>query len=254
VRYLIDGYNLLHATGIVGGPADGDTLLAQSRGALVRFLAEAQEALALGSMTVVFDAAGAPPGLPKENEHRGVKIRFAREYATADALIEDLIARHSTPRRLTVVSSDHRIQRAARRRKATAIDSDAWFHDLLRQKRHPTGAAAAPPPNSSPKAAHGEAARQKPDSWLTAFAEIDVDAIMQEVANERTRPGVPPSPPETASPVEEPHDPTVGAMMAAADAMLESETREPFDFAMFNRRLIEELSRDLPADLREKLR
>ena len=38
--------------------------------------------------------------------------------------IEELIRKESAPRRLTVVSSDHRVQRAARRRKA--MRSTPW--------------------------------------------------------------------------------------------------------------------------------
>jgi hypothetical protein len=35
---------------------------------------------------------------------------------------------------LTVVSSDHRVQRAARRRRATAVDSEVWFDGLGRKR------------------------------------------------------------------------------------------------------------------------
>jgi hypothetical protein len=41
-----------------------------------------------------------------------------------------LIRKHSSPRALTVVSSDHRLHRAARRRRATPIDSDRWVADV----------------------------------------------------------------------------------------------------------------------------
>ena len=67
--------------------------------------------------TIVFDAKQAPPGLPHQLDHGGITVIFARGYDDADELIEELIASNSTPRRLTVVSSDHRIQRAARRRR-----------------------------------------------------------------------------------------------------------------------------------------
>ena len=52
------------------------------------------------------------------------------EYEDADSLIEELIQKNSTPKNLTVVSSDHRLHRAALRRKATPIDSDVWFDEL----------------------------------------------------------------------------------------------------------------------------
>lgn len=130
---LIDGYNLLHASGILGrGVGPGG--LERSRLALLNFVAESVPAQALSGTTVVFDAAGAPPGLPHTLYHRGITVRFARDYDSADALIEELILADAAPRRLTVVSSDHRLHRAARRRKAKAIDSDRWYAETLRQR------------------------------------------------------------------------------------------------------------------------
>jgi predicted RNA-binding protein with PIN domain len=126
---LIDGYNLLHVTGITGHGKDL-TELHGSREALLRFLAESIEPIERAHTTIVFDAAGAPPGLPQTLVHDSITVHFARDYADADAMIEDLIAAHHTPRTLVVVSSDHRIQRAARRRRAKAVDSDRWYAEL----------------------------------------------------------------------------------------------------------------------------
>ncbi|MFW5835236.1 MAG: NYN domain-containing protein, partial [Pseudomonadota bacterium] len=110
---LIDGYNLLHATGILARGI-GPGTLERARMALLGFLAASLEPEQLPRTTVVFDAADHPPGLPREVEHRGLKVLFAAGYADADTLIEQLIRRDSAPRQLTVVSSDHRIQRPAR--------------------------------------------------------------------------------------------------------------------------------------------
>ena len=142
---LIDGYNLLNATGIVGrgiGPGG----LQRSRLALLNFLAESIEPEQLPHTTVVFDAHDAPPGLPRLLNHRGITVRFAANYEDADSQIEELIRSDSAPRRLTVVSSDHRLQRAARHRRATAIDSDLWYAHLIqaRRQRHQAPPHAAP--------------------------------------------------------------------------------------------------------------
>jgi len=134
--FLIDGYNLLHATGIFGrGRAPGS--LQRSRQALLNFLAESLAAEDLPRTVVVFDAAEAPPGLPRMVLHRGLTVRYAERHSEADDLIEELIKLDSAPRKLTVVSSDHRLQRAARRRRATAVDSDVWYAQVreARQQR-----------------------------------------------------------------------------------------------------------------------
>jgi predicted RNA-binding protein with PIN domain len=130
---LIDGYNLLNVTGIVGRGV-GPGTLERSRLALLNFLAESLEPKELPHTTVVFDAKDAPPGLPRTVEHRGMTIRFAAKHESADELIGELIRADFAPRRLVVVSSDHEIQRAARRRRAKAVDSDAWYSELIRAR------------------------------------------------------------------------------------------------------------------------
>jgi hypothetical protein len=149
---LIDGYNLLHVTGIFGrgiGPGgSGPGGLERSRHALLNFLAESIDPSELPRTTVVFDAVDAPRGLPRKVKHGEMTVHYATEYESADALIEHLVAKSSAPRRLTVVSSDHRLHRAARRRRATAVDSDVWYAALVecrRERNLPSPAAAAKP-------------------------------------------------------------------------------------------------------------
>ncbi|MEN6406328.1 MAG: NYN domain-containing protein [Thermoguttaceae bacterium] len=131
---LIDGYNLLYAAGISGRGA-GPGGLQRSRLALLNFLAESIDPQELPRTTVVFDAHDAPVGLPRTVMHRGITVRFASQYESADELIEELIRTDSAPRRLTVVSSDHRLQRAAGRRRAKSVDSDVWSVELIRQRQ-----------------------------------------------------------------------------------------------------------------------
>src|SRR5690242_3414586 len=111
MRYLIDGYNLLHAIGLLHGKA-GPNGLEKARLALLSRLCgdHADDAIAV---TVVFDASGAPPGAAAEDSYRGIHIYYALD-SSADDLIETLIQRDATPRQLTIVSDDHRLQQAGR--------------------------------------------------------------------------------------------------------------------------------------------
>jgi uncharacterized protein len=141
---LIDGYNLLNVTGIVGrgiGPGS----LQRSRLALLNFLAASVDPKELPHTTVVFDAQQPPPGLPRVVRHGGITVRFAARQETADQLIAALIGENSAPRRLVVVSSDHEVQRAARRRRAKAVDSDVWYGELIRLRRQRNAATADEP-------------------------------------------------------------------------------------------------------------
>jgi hypothetical protein len=116
--------------------------------------------------TIVFDAAGAPPGLPQTLIYDSMTVHFARDYADADAMLEELIAAHHTPRSLVVVSSDHRVQRAARRRRAKAIDSDRWYSELL-AARHRRGE----PSGELPLKPDATLATGEVDYWLKQFAD-----------------------------------------------------------------------------------
>ncbi|HTM55877.1 MAG TPA: NYN domain-containing protein [Pirellulales bacterium] len=143
---LIDGYNLLHASGILGRGV-GPGSLERSRRALLNFLAESLVDSELARTTVVFDARDPPPFLPRSSQFRGMTVRFADPGTDADQIIEKLIQADSAPRRLTVVSSDHRLHRAARRRRAKPIDSDQWYAEVLRTRieRARAGPAALKP-------------------------------------------------------------------------------------------------------------
>lgn len=159
---LIDGYNLLHVTAIVGHGG-----LRSSRESLLRFLAAAIDPRERPQTTIVFDAAEAPPGLPRTMVYEEMTIHFSSDYDNADDLIEELIAANNVPRSLLVVSSDHRLQRAARRRKAPFIDSDVWFADALRQRarnQRPIPKAAKPIENLSV---------DEIDYWLSQFGDVD---------------------------------------------------------------------------------
>jgi len=164
---LIDGYNLLHASGVMGR-GSGPGGLERSRTALLNLLAASLPAEELPRTTVVFDASEAPWGAARTLQHQGLTVRFADRDSDADTLIEELIKADSAPKRLTVVSSDHRLQRAAKRRKATAIDADQWLAQLLRERREPGEAAATE--NLKPE---GPLSSGEVEFWLRQFETDD---------------------------------------------------------------------------------
>lgn len=165
MRLIIDGYNLLHASGILPR-GRGPATLERARAALLNFLAESLEPDSLARTVVVFDAEQAPPGLPHQQTFRGLRVLFAARVESADELIEQLIGECAAPRRLTVVSSDHRIQRAARRRRARAIDSDRWISELARLRRERSQAAPPPPTVSENPATNSEV-----EYWVKEFSD-----------------------------------------------------------------------------------
>ena len=184
---LIDGYNLLHVTGIFG-KGRGAPTLQRSRQAMLNFLANRIDEEDLGDTTIVFDAKDAPPGLPRTLKHHGMTIHYAAHHDEADDLIEELIRASSAPRQLTVVSSDHRIQRAARRRKANAVDSEVWLDDLTkpREANEPqTGASSKPTPRLD---------ESDVQAWVKQFSDVELELdLPPDVSNTTTEEQTPPS-------------------------------------------------------------
>ena len=93
---VIDGYNLMYAAGIIGSGV-GPGGLERSRLALLNFVVESLDPAELATTTVVFDSRAAPPGLPRELVHRGIAVRFASGFESADELIEQLIVPQKRP-------------------------------------------------------------------------------------------------------------------------------------------------------------
>jgi predicted RNA-binding protein with PIN domain len=161
---LIDGYNLLHVTDIFGAEGPG-TDFHRTRLALLNFLTAAITKRERSQTTIVFDASGAPPGLPRTIHHDGMTVHFAPRHSDADEMIEDLLQQYRAPKSLVVVSSDHRVQRAARSCGATFVDSNEWYAErrtAMRESEHTERPMSKPGSPLSP---------DELKYWLSEFGE-----------------------------------------------------------------------------------
>lgn len=129
IRLLIDGYNLLFQSPLTGaGRAAG--WLERARERLLAYLNQRLPADMLPGTTIVFDAPKTGP-LPEDFVFdRGIQVRFAGGYPEADDLLEELIRHSPHPKQLRVVSSDQRVRRCAKARRATSIDVDSFLREL----------------------------------------------------------------------------------------------------------------------------
>src|SRR6266850_1534498 len=104
LAFLIDGYNLIHALGLVRkqiAPKE----LAAARRRLLDFLHERLESRA-GAVTIVFDARRRPRHIASEYSDGSFTVRFADRGEEADDVIENLLAKSPAPRWVVVVSDD----------------------------------------------------------------------------------------------------------------------------------------------------
>jgi len=126
--FIIDGSNLLWSVWGAGtGPENvSDVGLCRLVGAYLRRIGRTGE--------LVFDGTG-PRDKTGFDNIDGVEVVFAGVGTDADTVIEGKIKANTAPRRLTVVSSDNRLRRAARARRANAVKSEELWSDMQRELR-----------------------------------------------------------------------------------------------------------------------
>ena len=119
MRWIIDGHNLI--PGIPGMRlSDLD-----DEQALITWLQEAARFMQ-DTIDVYFD--GAPPGQPARRSHGRVTAYFVRQGTTADQAIWTRLEREGAKAtQFSVVSSDHLVQRGARKAHAKAVTAEEFI-------------------------------------------------------------------------------------------------------------------------------
>lgn len=133
--YIIDGYNLLHS--IHPAPRRGgihkegpdsepisDIRLCRIISGYLKLIDEKGE--------IVFDGTG-PRDKGGFDNISNLEVIFAGLNSDADTVIEDKIIASTSPKRLTIVSSDRRLRDAARKRKAIVVKSQVFWDNLQKQ-------------------------------------------------------------------------------------------------------------------------
>jgi uncharacterized protein len=169
--YVVDGYNLLFHLGFLERRGSAGAL-ARAR---ERLLQHIHDALARGgaAVTVVFDAARNRKS-PLPQQWRGIEVRYSGGGDFADDVIEAMIAASPQPQELVVVSNDHRIQEAARRRCAQPWSCDQFLDHLETPVASPRLTRAEQPERPMPSP---EEVRR----WLEEFGDLADDPAFREV-------------------------------------------------------------------------
>ena len=120
MTFLIDGNNVLHCPmpPMLAGLDERGLCIAISR-----------THWCSTGVTIVFDGR---PGVhrPVESPEPLIELVYSGPTRTADDLIMERINADSSPRRMTVVSTDRQIRKAARRRRAASWTSERFIQDL----------------------------------------------------------------------------------------------------------------------------
>ena len=197
---VIDGYNLMHAAGL-GRSEYGPGELERNRQRLLSRVSGVIDEQVAADALVVFDAHLAVPRASNEDQplpRSPLAVRFSRDGRDADAEIELILETHSSPRQILIVSSDHRLHKAAARRKAECIDSEDFLRQfdepealggIHRKRSQPkrTGATKPRPGKSTEKIFQDtqQAKATEAEDYLEDFLMIDVSDIKRSVRKEK---------------------------------------------------------------------
>lgn len=182
---LIDGYNLMHAAGVARrryGPGD----LERCRKQLNRQLRELLSPETLARTAIVYDAFTSESNDRRSTDEGGLRVLFAPKGTDADSEIERLLNQTSAPRQTLVVSSDHRLHKAARRRKASCVDSEDFWEEItqpLTVSPLPNASLPAPPSSDDTSRLQSWANKEQAESEPVAGSEFDA-SYMQELEDE----------------------------------------------------------------------
>lgn len=123
---IIDGHNLLHSIqkdDPDSGPIS-DVQLCHIIGVYLKLTGQKGE--------IIFDGTG-PPDKSGFDGIINLEVFFAGLGTDTDTVIEDKIIANSAPRRLKIVSSDRRLRKAARARKAASLKSEVFWNNMQKQ-------------------------------------------------------------------------------------------------------------------------
>jgi hypothetical protein len=156
---VVDTYNVLHVVGV---------LPPEMAGIDVAGLARLIETSRYASGRVELICDGTPPAdKSKRPRPRGqIRIRYAGAAGRshdADALIAALIAKSTSPRRLTVVSSDQWIIRQAKRRRCRTMSSEQFLSHIA------ADAAQSAPAETQAKRPRDPISSRDVANWLQFF-------------------------------------------------------------------------------------
>jgi predicted RNA-binding protein with PIN domain len=124
--FIIDGHNLLHTICKTGEEPESisDVGLCRIVGEYFKLTGRKGE--------IIFDGTG-PPDKSGFDIISNLEIFFAGVGTDTDTVIEDKIKASTAPKRLMIVSSDRRLRKAARARKATSVKSEDFWNNVQKQ-------------------------------------------------------------------------------------------------------------------------
>ena len=160
--FLIDGYNVYHAA--IKMRTEWSHILPRQ---LCQLVADDMQQIGDQAM-VVFDGSPLRGQTVEHFNANCIKILYSGPDQDADTLIENLIKKNTAPRRLTVVSSDRVLRRAARRRRAVSLGAADYLLQLQQRDQH------TPARPTEPQQKRHGLGKDELNDWIELF-DLDLD-------------------------------------------------------------------------------
>ena len=217
---VLDTLNVLHTVGVL--PPELAGLDVPGLAGLIirsRFATERVVFVCDGLPATDLPAPG-PLHLP-DAPGAAMEMRYSGKGITADDLIRRIIEASTAPRRLTIVSSDHAIQRDARKRRCNTLSSEEFLQHLADDADLPRG-PSVPPRHRPPMMSDAQVRK-----WIDVFG-IDEDhatndAKAQDVTSPRPVKPTRAMDPKSLAPVDMPKPILPENVLHEAEEMLRRE-------------------------------
>ena len=200
IKTIIDAYNVIFECGLEEREASPGQL-ERARHRFLNYLVQKFTPLQCQQTLVVFDSKKRPhkDALDRIVFH-GIQVVFATEYPDADTCIEEFLRLHSAPKQLLIVSSDHRLQNAAKRRKSKSQDSEPWWswvESLPDSEKPGTPNALAPITTDAGDESEKGVPHHGTENWYEELGGHALDEEVQTILND-SNPAAPSQPIEPA--------------------------------------------------------
>jgi predicted RNA-binding protein with PIN domain len=259
---IIDGYNLLHLAGFMPRHKTAGGL-EKARKKLLARLSRTLLPEELQKTTIVFDAQYVTDRDRQPYQSQGITMLFSPRGRQADDIIEEMLWCGPRGKQVTVISSDHRLQRAARAARAQFLDCDTFLVELDRREEL-MQPIEKPDQGSEENRPAENASLVNPndiESWMVEFGNISVEELRQEAQQEHklkdplspAKKGQPlPPEKECGEPFSQslPERPDAGVLdekpVKSAAAEQQSEAAQTEDLSFWEKRVAELLDEEKP--------
>ncbi len=127
LRLIVDGYNFGYQSGAVRQGELNPQSLRRARERVVAQISQSIHRDFWQRTLIVFDSSDSSHSQGNQDNSHSIPLAYSNDWNSADEMISTIIELHHAPKTMTVITSDHSIQRKAKARGAPFVDCEEWL-------------------------------------------------------------------------------------------------------------------------------